>query len=70
MLAAVANCNTLCRYFVKVSIGQPLQHFTVIFDTGSAVFGVFIRSADLPKDISFSRMRYMTHLKSRVVASV
>jgi len=46
------------QYFVKVSIGQPLQHFTVIFDTGSAVFGVFIRSADLPKDISFSRMRF------------
>jgi hypothetical protein len=45
------------QYFVNVSIGSPLQHFTVIFDTGSAVFGVFIRNSDLPKSISFSRMR-------------
>ncbi len=45
------------QYFVNVSIGSPLQHFTVIFDTGSAVFGVFIRNSDLPKSISFSHMR-------------
>lgn len=46
------------QYFVNVSIGSPLQHFTVIFDTGSAVFGVFIRNSDLPKSISFSHMRF------------
>jgi hypothetical protein len=48
------------QYFVNVSIGSPLQHFTVIFDTGSAVFGVFIRNSDLPKSISFSHMRCVT----------
>jgi len=45
------------QYFVNVSIGSPLQHFTVIFDTGSAVFGVFIRNSDLPKSTSFSHVR-------------
>merc|ERR1719235_1085326 len=29
------------QYFINVSVGVPRQKFTVIFDTGSSVFGVF-----------------------------
>jgi len=29
------------QYFINVSVGIPRQKFTVIFDTGSSVFGVF-----------------------------
>ena len=54
------------QYFVNVSIGSPQQHFTVIFDTGSAVFGVFIRNSDLPKSISFNHMRFVSFRLNRL----
>ena len=39
------------QYFMRVAVGSPPQHFTVIFDTGSAVFGVFTLKDDLPQQV-------------------
>ena len=39
------------QYFMTLGIGKPKQDFTVIFDTGSAVFGVFTMRNELPSNI-------------------
>merc|ERR1711865_1293919 len=39
------------QYFMDVGVGTPKQPFTVIFDPGSAVFGVFVVEHDLPMAI-------------------
>ncbi|KAJ1485453.1 hypothetical protein T484DRAFT_2423174 [Baffinella frigidus] len=39
------------QYFMDVEVGTPRQKFTVIFDTGSAVFGVFTKKDQLPTEI-------------------
>ena len=31
------------QYFINISVGSPRQNFTVIFDTGSSVFGIFTK---------------------------
>lgn len=31
------------QYFINISVGNPRQNFTVIFDTGSSVFGIFTK---------------------------
>lgn len=55
------------QYFMDVAVGEPAQKFTVIFDTGSAVFGIFTRREDLPASI-LNRLDSSTALKVQVGA--
>ena len=42
----------MTQYFVNVTVGAPKQTFTVIFDTGSAVFGIFTRCGSVHRSIN------------------
>ncbi len=54
--------------FMDVAFGKPAQKFTVIFDTGSAVFCIFTQKEDLPASI-LNRLDSSTALKVQVGAN-
>jgi hypothetical protein len=54
------------QYFMDVAIGSPKQPFTVIFDTGSAAFGVFTRHEALPAAIKSELAKSAAAMRVRV----